>query len=146
MKLNLDCLRLVMIEIEKRTELTVGSQFEGEFVWVPVSDIADALPKQRKEDVLYTVLLLDEAGFIVSAQHNANNRIVEAYVLRMTYQGHSFLEKIRDEKHWGILKSVLHSVRDYSLDAVSAAANGMTKAFLETALSEIGNRFPIVGQ
>lgn len=146
MKINLDCLRAVMLEIEKSASIFVNDRYESGFISLSFPAISAALPKYTKEEIVYSLILLDDADFIVLMQGNANNRIVEISVLRMTYQGHEFLNKIQDEKHWGIVKGILASVRDYSLDAITAVSTGVSAAAIEKALAGIGGNFPIISK
>ena len=135
MKLNPDCMRAVMLEIEKNWEITSDSSgclYMGE---VNIRQLYSALDKYSKEDIFYSLYNLEQAGYLdlfVSAA--AGGVILDCTVNHMTYDGHEFLNRIRDPKHWSVIKSGLSAVRNYSLDAINSIANGVTSAAISAYL------------
>lgn len=59
---------------------------------------------------------------------NAGDEIVMFGVRYMTYEGHEFLDKIRDPERWKTVKSITGALRSFALDAINQAANGVASA------------------
>lgn len=70
--------------------------------------------------------MLAEAGLIEAqdASHMQGRRII---VLRMTWQGHEFLDRIRDPQIWAKTKEGAKRVGSFSLDVLSDIARGIIK-------------------
>lgn len=129
MKLSIDCIRAVMLEIEK--SLTLSKMCDGSIVMdsLPFEEICDNLSNFTREDIFYAIFNLDQAGYINANIEWASGRVVyDCTVLYMTFPGHEFLDRIRDAKHWAIVKSGLSAIRNYSLDAINSIASGITTA------------------
>ena len=94
-----------------------------------LEQIDSLLPEFSKEDIFYAIYNLDQAGYLdVSILRTGGGGIYSCTVKDITYTGHEFLNKIRDEKRWAKVKSAANAVRDYSLSAISAIAEGVTSA------------------
>lgn len=68
--------------------------------------------------------------------HWASDSVYECLVNYMTYDGHEFLNEIRDGKRWNKVKSITTAIRNYSLSAVSSIAEGVTNAAISAFLSK----------
>ena len=81
--------------------------------------VEDAPPNQRPDnlmiegwtpdEVLEHIELLEEAGLIearILRSGSGGGRLMAAYVERLTYAGHDFLAKARDESRWKQAKSI----------------------------------------
>lgn len=134
MVLKLDCMRAVLLAVE-------ASGIDERLIF---SRMCEKLPDYSEEDVWYTCLKLEEAGFLSLETSNMSQQPLPPInrVKYLTYQGHEFLAKIKDEKQWGILKKCLKAIRNYSLDAIKAASEGFAtagiSAFVQTFLTENG--------
>ena len=128
MKLNYECVRAVLLSIEKLHRIVENEEGGLELAWLSIDAVIDDLPKFDAKDVLYTVLILDQADYIDAELDWQGNAIAYCYVTQLNYAGHELLEKIRDGARWGAVKKALSSIRDYSLDAIRATAEGVTGA------------------
>lgn len=129
MKLNPDCMRAVMLEIEQQWE--IGTEPNGYLYLgvVKLQQLYDALDKYSKEDIFYSLYNLEQAGYLdLVVSMAAGGVVLDCTVNHMTYDGHEFLNRIRDPKHWSVIKSGLSAVRNYSLDAINSIAGGITSA------------------
>lgn len=128
MKLNVECIRDVLIEIESQHR--VESKADGliSIQRLDIESIYEQLPRYRREDVYYSVLMLKEAEYILIDETYVMGGVCSCKILRMTYAGHEFLAKIRDDKQWGNVQKALGVVRNYSISAISAIAEGVTSA------------------
>lgn len=86
MKLDKDLVREILLAIEASDAPPVG--------WINLD-----LPGRSPEFVSYHVMLLAEAG-LIEAQDLTTMRSFEWQPKRLTYQGHEFLETIRDGEVW----------------------------------------------
>ena len=128
MKLDLDCIRSVMLVLERELAFTDNGD-----ILVPtcltLEQICDLLPDFSRENVFYSIYNLKQAGYLnVSIQCTGGGGIYRCSVSDITYGGHEFLNKIRDEKRWEKVKGATGAIRDYSLSAIAAIAEGITNA------------------
>ena len=97
MKLDIDCVRDVMLELEG---LPMGS--------FPVESFTKSVEKYGEKNVVYTFAKLKEANYI-----NAYVQMVESgdyycpAVYCLTFDGHEFLETIREPDIWKRLSGVV---------------------------------------
>lgn len=132
MKLNSDCIRSVMLALEKL--LTIESDDRGNLLMIPtqLNSLCRDLPNYTKEDIFYTLHNLEQAGYIdLNAQYADGGILIFCEVDDITFAGHEFLNEIRDDKQWTAVKSALAKVKSYSLSAISSIAEGMTKAAID---------------
>lgn len=134
MILNMDCLREVLIQTERLS--TVAIRGNGLITLEPfsIAGLYKVLPSFSHEDIYYSVLMLTEAGLLLSEEIRVMGGVSDCSILRLTYQGHEFLAKIKDPGHWSAVRRILPAVCDYSLSAISAVAEGITKAALDKRL------------
>ena len=134
MKLDIDCVREVLLYLENIEtyvtdddgDITLKGSFLGE--------ICEAIPKYPKEQIFYTLSTLEDGGFLNMTTQWASNSVHFCHVSSLTYEGHELLESVRDENHWSAIKSGLSAVRNYSLSAVAAIAEGVTSAAISAYL------------
>ena len=69
----------------------------------------------------------------------ASNSVQRCHVSSLTYEGHELLESVRDEKHWSAIKTGMDAVRNYSLSALAAIAEGVTSAAIGAYLGGLKN-------
>ena len=60
-------------------------------------------------------------------------------ILDLTPKGHQFIAQIRDSGQWKKVKNGLDAVRNYSLAAISAVAEGVTSAGISAYFSGKAN-------
>lgn len=127
MKLNPDCIREILLSLEDL--YTLQPDDDDWFSYRPVSfdKLCAAVPKHSRGDVLNCLINLEEAGYIIGSSTTSTG-YANYSVQRLTFRGHDFLETIRNEKHWKKVNALLASVRNYSLDAITAASKGITES------------------
>ena len=111
MKLNPTCIRDILIYFENN--LTFGPDLS----WSPISlePLCNNLEKYTKEELTYTLLLLDEAHYIEAHIINHSGGIVDIHIYRLTYLGHVFLDTIKSETIWKKLQNAITSAGTISL-------------------------------
>ena len=138
MKLNPDCIRAVMLQIENDWKIKDDGRGHLAFGSLSLSQLCQSLPEHSQEDIFYTLHNLEQAGYIKAQITWSNGAVYRCVVNYMTYAGHEFLNGIRDPKHWAVIKSGMDAVRNYSLDAINAIAGGVTSAAISAYFEKNG--------
>lgn len=101
MKLNMDCVRDVLLELEKETE------FRSDFSYRPIlaGNFCRQFEKYAPHEVYHTLLKLEEAGYIYVLNSNPKNmnqphnpQYME--ILDLTFSGGQFLSSIKNQSVW----------------------------------------------
>lgn len=106
MKLKPEYIRQIMLVLEEK--LTINSDLYSEEI--NVSQLSELLPKIPREEIFYTLCKLDEAGLIAFSVQYSSNLPVYNYVSSITYNGHVFLDTIRDNSIWSKTLKALASI------------------------------------
>ena len=138
MKLNPDCIRAVMIEIEKSQKYYLDERGEVTKDYLSLESINEALPDYSKEDIYYSLFNLEQAGYVNLSTQWASNVVYACAVNYMTFSGHEFLNGIRDSKKWSTIKKGLSVVGDYSLAVISAVSEGVANAAIGKFVDSLG--------
>lgn len=127
LKLNWDCMRDILKVIEAMSYDEKAS----------VKNLCSELAQYSENDVRYSCLKLHEAGMILAVTVDIDNtpRPSVTSIADITYRGHEFLAKLRDDERWNGIKKCLPQIRDYSLEAINAVANGITSGAIAAYLS-----------
>jgi len=126
MKLNIDCIRDIMLHIEDRPVNTSTTQ----------TALINALPQYSEDDVYYRVIKLDEAGLLdvltvpVMGSHGPGIKSIH----ELTFHGHEFLENIRTDDNWSKIKNVAGKAGSFSLQIISSIASDIIKSKLSNLL------------
>ncbi len=116
MKLNHDCIRDLLLYLEDT--LTLGNCLK-----ISYAAEDSFLPSHSIDDIRYTALKLTEAGYIDTKSINfIDSRIPEIRILSITYQGHQFLDNIRDDGVWKETKKIASQVSSASIKILSDIA------------------------
>lgn len=94
------------------------------------------LPEYSKEDICYSIILLKEAGLIIASIQFTGAGLYSCLITRLTFEGHEYLEKIRDDNRWSDIKKASSAVRNYSLAAINTVAEGITAGVIQAYLSK----------
>lgn len=130
MKYNLDCARDILFLLEDK--LTISPDLE--FDILSIQEIALDLTKYEIQDIANTLIVLEEAGFIVASSLDANNALSEFAVSRITYDGYQFIENIRSVTVWNQTKSVCLKVGSFSISTISQIAVSIITSLINAQL------------
>lgn len=125
MKLNLDCMRDILIEMEKAEY--------GEPIYP--QKIYNALPQYSQNEINYSFIKLKEANFIKAVTHSRMD--YDTTVSRLddiTYEGHQFLASIRSDTIWNKTKGILNEVGTTSISSVIQTASTIAQAIISKKL------------
>ena len=113
MKRDMDLIRLILLDIEEKDN--------GSGRTVIIGDLG-----HPSEVVTEHLFLLKNAGFIegIDASHMQGRDLL---VQRLTWDGHEFLDTIRDPDVWAKTKSGAEKVGAFSIDVLSDIAKGVIK-------------------
>lgn len=132
MVLNYECVRDVLIYLEQQNYVIPSEESVAFFQPVKFSQISTAMPEYPKEDVFYALFNLKQAEYISADTDGRAGEITVFDVSYITFKGHEFLAKIKDKEKWFSIKKVLSGIKDYSLAAIGAVAQGITGSLIES--------------
>lgn len=124
MKLNVDCIRAILLEVEK---VPYGES-------LPFQTLVSALSDYSTDDISYSVLKLKEADYIEAIILHADDTAIIYEITDITYNGHQFLETIRDAKVWKETKKICNKVGSFALNVISSVAGQMLSALVKQNL------------
>lgn len=130
MKLNNDCIRDTMLYLENCNYYVVNNDNDVEPKSILLENIYQNLNIYSKSEIYYTLINLEQAGFINLNKTRSNNAL-NCSVNFITFSGHEFLNSIKDANNWSKIQSCLNSFRNYSLAAIQAVAEGITAAAIQ---------------
>lgn len=115
MNLDYDCVRDVLIEIEKKPFNTTLS----------FKSLCDAIPHFTPDEIHYCCLKLDEAGFIdLTPVKMAQQTVLGIKSINdLTFDGHEFLSDIKNDSTWNKTKETAKKIGSFSLHAIADIAS-----------------------
>ena len=116
MKLNLDCVRDILLDIEDTTNINRSWKYDSK------------LPSKRLSsydcfEIAYQARYCMDAGLISGFSIGGNSESV--YALDLTPKGHDFIANIRENNIWKGVKTVSRKVGSSSLEAVIQIASNV---------------------
>lgn len=122
MELNKDCVRDVLLSCEELLKMDEDGYMNS----LPYEELGQALPNYKTEDIIYTVVKLKEAGFLdVKVIKALGNILVDLRIYDITFNGHEFLNDIRDDDNWKKVKDIAKSVGAFSINMIAQIAVGV---------------------
>ena len=96
-----------------------------------------SMQKYSKSDIAYTLVLLEEAGFIEAEIDYTLEGIHEIDVIRLTFQGHQFLDTIRPESIWKKIHGISEKTGLKSITAIMEIANTLLPDAIKSAIHSL---------
>ncbi len=118
MKLNYDCVRSVLLTVEKSKTIDEELNLNP----LTVETIFEQLTKYEDNEILYTIEKLKEAGYINATVSFAAGHFIDGTVSSITYSGHEYLDNIREPEVWRKVKAMLKNAGAITLPFISQAA------------------------
>lgn len=109
MELKHDCVRNVMLYLEEN--LTLRGVITNNNI---------EIKNYSSDDITYTIMKLREAGFIEASKQDYAGIIL---IKSITYNGHQFLDTIRDGQVWSETKSKISKIAGVSLPIIQQVAS-----------------------
>lgn len=119
MKRDMDFIREILLDIEGQDGPQLSDLLPG-----PVSD--EGYNKLAE----HLRLLIDDAGLVtgIAAHSMAGKNWLD---LKLTWDGHEFLDTVRDDEIWARTKQGALAAGGFSLDLLAALAKGFVKKQIE---------------
>ncbi len=133
MRLNLDCVRQILLIVEENTGLRKYCFFidsslsecqtaSGDSL-IPLPDYqTNLLKKVDNDELIYHINYCVEAGLL---SMDTSYGLYQLVIKGLTPKGHDFLENIRDNKIWSGVKNIAANVGSTSLDAITQIASNV---------------------
>lgn len=117
MKLNHDCIRAVLLDIEDNVTLYKKLNI-NQFPELKYSS------EFSIQDITYSLVKLEEAGYIDAAFTKLlqDGTYYYARIGNLTFIGHEFLDNIRDPKIWKMTKEAANKVGKFSITTLASYA------------------------
>ena len=122
MKLDHDCIRDLMLKIEDAT--TLKTPFYS----------SEGLNGYSSDEVVYTIERLIEADYLNATEIKTIGSIPQYIVKSITWEGHKFLDNIRDHGVWTKTKSVLSKFSSTSIGIVGNVASQVVTALIKSQI------------
>lgn len=124
MKLNHECVRDVLIHIEENLEYGYYMDFS-----------AVSLKSYSQEDLIYTADKLLEAGLISGERKQfISSSIPSIRIESLTWNGHQFLDNIRDDGVWKDTKKVISKFSSVSLSLIGNIASQVITSLVQSQI------------
>lgn len=126
MRLNHDCVRQVLLDIEANLQLEKMS----------FSDIVtpNTISTYGIDNVIYSLIQLSDAQYIDASIEAVKCPIPLIRVEKITWEGHKFLDNVRDPQVWSKTKKVLKRIESTSITLVSNIASQVITNLIEKTL------------
>lgn len=124
MKLDLDCIRDILLKCEAECSLNESLEWTD----LTLSDFENL--GYSNQEIAYTIVLLEEADYIVASINYFDNAIGYVSVSRLTYFGHEFLDSIRPESIWEKIKHRIASIGNVSLPVIQSLGSEFISQYL----------------
>ena len=126
MRLNPDCVREILLDVEKRA-------IYGQFVGYNSPKDFQAFPNYSPNEVLYHIRQCHESGFFIG-----NTRfLLEGCIIKdLSPYGHEFLANIRKDNNWNKTKEIARSVGSTSLDVLKDIAAQVVSNLISNQFSK----------
>lgn len=121
MKQNIDCIRDTLLTVEK--DVPLDGHIDLKNLTLPNS--------YDRDDIVYSLKLLKEANYLNVTLTGASNTYYLVWIGNMTYDGHQFLDSIRNANVWQSTKDKIANFgSDLSLSLISQVAMSVIKSQL----------------
>ncbi|WGT38537.1 DUF2513 domain-containing protein [Lysinibacillus sp. 1 U-2021] len=127
MKLNQDCVRAVLLELEEKLTLN------DDLYFYQIKQL-DCIKKFGEDTVIYSILKLIEARYLLGEPLYAGDELMELTLSALTWDGHLFLDTIRDNKVWKETKSVVSKFSSVSISLMSTIASTILNELVKKQL------------
>jgi len=135
MKLNHNCVRDVLLCLEAEPNVITNDDGDIEFVGTWLNEICEKNPQYPQEDIFYTLFKLEEGGYIDMSVQWAGGELSECCVNFITFAGHEFIEKIRQDSIWKKTLKIAGEVGIFSLKMLAKISESVAGNLVTQILS-----------
>ncbi|WP_289761665.1 DUF2513 domain-containing protein [Lactobacillus intestinalis] len=127
MKLNHDCVRSTLLFIEANHKPGIFLQLE-QFL------NSEELSKFDTDDIKYTLMKLSETKYLHDNIRIVQGKLVYYSTGALTWEGHKFLDTIRDPKVWKTTKTIVSHLESVSITLISNVASKVLENYIQNFL------------
>jgi len=131
LKLNYDCLRKILLSIEKNLEWDDSLNY----YILNLNFFVQELKEFSKPEIAYALKMGIEANLIEGLVNDCDSCILDIVCYGLTYEGHQFLDTVRENKIWEKTKKILSSIGGASLSVITSVATDCLTGFINHHLS-----------
>lgn len=126
MKINLDCMRDILLEVEKCDYNET----------LPVRQLEERLTKYYNDVIRYNCLKLYEAGYIDALCIDVDNSPLPCIheIIDIRFQGHEFLSNVKKTENWEKTKELGEKIGSFGLNMAGKIAEGVATAYFKQTL------------
>ena len=123
MILNIECIREILLFLEKNLTYVGDSMEHSMFTMYQVTEAISKEKKLDEKQLMYAIEKMYEARIIEADIHyGAQHSILYCNIYDISFYGHQFLESIRPETIWKKTKSIVGKVGNHSIKFVEDTA------------------------
>lgn len=100
MKLNYDCVRELLLTLEENLVMDDSLSYPS----LNLNQVCEKMPDFSRADIAYASSKLLQAKYIEAKPIGADSKIITIVYSSITYEGHQYLDSIRDSKLWNTVK------------------------------------------
>ena len=132
MKLNHDCVRDVLLFVEEEQHPGIFLHL-NDFISIQDKDTSTKkrLSMYDAETIKYTLMKLHETDYLKDNLSIISGRLVEYSTGALTWEGHKFLDTIRDQKIWKTTKEVASHLESVSITLISNIASNVLENYIQ---------------
>lgn len=130
MKLNYDCLRKILLTIESDVKWNENLTL----CYIDLYEMKEALKDFSKADIAYASKMAIEADLIEANIIDCDNGIIDISYYGLTYEGHQFLDTVREKNVWEKTKQTISSFGGASLSIIKGIAAEYLTTFIKSHL------------
>ena len=131
MKLNYDCLRKILLTIESdicwHDDLT--------FCYTNLAALTETLSDFSRAEIAYASKMAIEANLIEARIMDCDTCIIDIHYYGLSFEGHQFLDTVRENKIWTKTKRIISAAGGASLSIIKEIASNCITAFIKGQLS-----------
>lgn len=120
MKLNHDCVRSILLELEDKLSLDDGISLRQMREFKTFNEFG-------YETSVYTLTKLIEVEYLNGSVSRGDNQIIDVLIGSISWEGHQFLDNIRDNTIWSKTKDSVKALSSVSLPVLSNVAASIIK-------------------
>lgn len=137
MRLNHNCVRDVLLFIEEKQEIGSALHLSDFLNLNNKKSDNNRLNKYDNETIEYTLMKLDETGYLNDYCCISQYQLIEFDVTSITWKGHKFLDTIRDPKIWKTTQTVAAHLESVSISLISNIASNVLEHYIQQFIPKV---------
>lgn len=125
MKINPDCIRDVLLCLEKNLTINSSTSTMNSISLLKLKELMSSQYNNRynNDDIWYSVYLLHQVGYIEADIINSGTyTMIKCSIRNITWQGHQFLNDIKPQAIWQVVKDKASELGGMSINGLKIAS------------------------